>query len=287
MEPGVIHSKRHFIVPDCQVRPGVPTDHIDWVGQAIVDYKPDVVVNIGDFWDMPSLSSHDGPGSLAMEGARYEDDIQTGNEAFARLVKPMREEQARLTKGKRAKWDPRCIWTMGNHEHRIERAINNDPRYAGTIGPHHLNTERFERFRFLEPVVIDDIYYAHFWQMEKSHRNISGSLDNRINKICDSFVAGHEQGLLLHRRPLPTGRTIHAIVAGSCYLYDEGYRGHQRNNDWRGVVVLNDVRNRGECEPMPLTLDYLCRKYEGMSLGTFLRKKYKDAEYKFTAARYA
>lgn len=278
---------RHFLVPDTQVRPGVPTDHIDWVAQAIVDYKPDVVVHIGDHWDMPSLSMHDGPGSLALEGARYEDDVAAGNDAFSRLVAPMRAEQARLERNKKAQWNPRCIWTKGNHENRIERAINADPRFAGTIGDHHLNTHGFERHEFLSPVCVDDIFYAHFWQMEKSPRNISGSLDNRINKICDSFVAGHEQGLLLHRRPLPTGRTIHAIIAGSCYLHDEGYRGHQRNNDWRGVVVLNDVRNRGECEPMPLTLDYLCRKYERMSLSQFLRKKYQNAEHKFTLARAA
>jgi hypothetical protein len=276
---------RHFIIPDCQVRPGVPTDHIDWIAQAIVDYKPDVIVNIGDFWDMPSLSSHDGPGSLHMEGARYEEDISVGNEAFKRLVKPLRDEQMRLDRRKQKSWNPRCIWTKGNHENRIYRAIINDPRFAGTIGDHHLNTQGFERYEFLEPVHVNGIYYAHYWQMEKSNRNISGSLDNRINKICDSFVAGHEQGLLLHRRPLPTGRTIHAVIAGSCYLHDEGYRGLQRNNDWRGIVILNDVRDRGDCEPMPLTLDYLCKKYEKVSLADFLRKKYPDAEYRFTAAR--
>jgi hypothetical protein len=33
--------RRHFIVPDTQTRPGVPTEHLDWCAQAIVDYKPD------------------------------------------------------------------------------------------------------------------------------------------------------------------------------------------------------------------------------------------------------
>ena len=48
--------------------------------------------------------------------------------------------------------------------------------------------------------------------------------------------------------------------------------------------VLNEVRNGDYCV-MPLTLDYLCRKYEGMSLAKYLRKKYKDAKYKFWLAR--
>lgn len=282
-----MNQTRHFIIPDTQVRPGVPLAHIDWIAQAIVDYRPDTIVHIGDHWDMPSLSMHDGPGSLAMEGVRYEEDIAVGNEAFARLVAPMRAEQERLRRNKKARWEPRCIWTKGNHENRIDRAINNDPRFAGTIGDHHLNTQGFERKAFLEVVEVDGIHYSHYFQMEKSDRPIGGTMENRFNKICASFVCGHEQGYLVHRRPLPIGRTLHGIVAGSCYLHDETYRGRQRNNDWRGVVVLNDVRNGGDCEPMPLTLDYLCRKYEGVSLGEYLRKTVKDAEYKFTLARVA
>lgn len=278
-------SRRHLIIPDTQVRPGVPTDHIDWVAQAIVDCRPDVITHIGDHWDMPSLSMHDPVGSMAKEGARYEDDIASGNEAFARLVKPMREERERLQRNKRRSWDPLCQWMKGNHENRVERAINNDPRFAGTIGDHHFNTQGFLRRQFLEVALIDGIAYSHYFQMEKSSHPIGGTMDNRFNKICHSFVCGHEQGFLVHRRPLPIGRTLHGIVAGSCYLHDEGYRGRQRNNDWRGIVLLNNVRN-GDCEPRAITLDELCRQYEGMSLGEYLRRKYKDAEHKFTLARH-
>lgn len=278
---------RHLLIPDAQIRPGVPTDHIDWIAQAIVDYKPDVIVNIGDWWDMPSLSSHDGPGSMAMEGARYEEDIIAGNEAFQRLVAPMQAEQKRLEKNKKKAWAPRCIFTMGNHEYRIQRAINNDPKWAGIIGDHHLRAPGFEKHDFLKVVEVEGINYAHYFQMEKSPRPIGGSMDNRLNKIGASFVCGHEQGYLVHRRPLPIGRTIHGVVAGSAYLHDEGYRGHQRNNDWRGIVILNDVRNGGDCEPMPLTLDYLCRRYERMSLAEYMRKKYRNAEQLFTLARVA
>lgn len=279
--------KRHLIIPDTQVRPGVPTDHLHWVAEAIVHYRPDVIVHIGDHWDMPSLSTHDPAGSLPKEGARYEDDVQAGNEAFAILADRIRQEQERLVRNKEKQWNPRKVFCMGNHENRIYRAIKADPRFAGTIGEHHLNTADFERSPFLKVVEIDGIHYSHYFQMEKSERPIGGSMDNRLNKICGSFVVGHEQGLLQHRRPLPIGKTIHGIVAGSCYLHDEGYRGPQRNNDWRGIVVLNEVRNNGDCDPMPVTLTSLCRKYEGIELSAYLRKNYKDAEHKFTLARAA
>jgi hypothetical protein len=58
------------------------------------------------------------------------------------------------------------------------------------------------------------------------------------------------------------------------------------NAHWRGVVVLNEVRDGQFCE-MPLTLDYLCRKYEHMSVARYLREHYEHAENRFTLARAA
>jgi hypothetical protein len=75
-------------------------------------------------------------------------------------------------------------------------------------------------------------------------------------------------------------------VAGSCYAHDEEYRGAQGQGHWRGIVVLNEVRDGDYCV-MPLTLDYLCRKYEGIGLAEYLRKTEKDAEYRFSLARAA
>lgn len=267
--------KRHLVIPDLQVRPGVPLDHIAWIAQAIVDYRPDVVVNIGDHWDMPSLSMHDGPGSRAMEGARYEDDIQVGNEAFAALCRPMEAERG---------WKPRKVFCFGNHENRINRAINTAPKWAGTIGEHHMQTRDFERIPFLTRAWIDGLCYSHYFQSSHSHHAIGGTIDNRLNKIGASFVQGHEQGFRYGTRIQASGSTWHGLVAGSAYIHDEPYRGNQGQEHWRGIVVLNEVENGNYCI-MPLTLDYLCRKYEGMGIGEYLRKKYPDAEHRFTLAR--
>lgn len=276
--------KRHFIVPDTQVRPGVPTSHIDWIAQAIVDYMPDVVVHIGDHWDMPSLSVHDGPCSMKMEGARYEDDIQAGNEAFARLCAPMEAEQARRVRRKIKRWNPRKMFLFGNHENRIERAMNRDPKWAGVIGYHHLLTRDWERHGFLERVWQDGILYSHYFQSAHSSHAIGGTIDNRLNKIGASFVQGHEQGFRYGTRIQASGANWHGLVAGSCYLHDEDYRGAQGQSHWRGVVILNEVRDGDYCV-MPLTLDYLCRRYEGVGIAEYLRKTEKAAEYRFWLAR--
>ena len=251
---------RHFICPDTQVRPGVPTDHIDWAAQAIVEYRPDVVVVLGDWWDMPSLSTHSDPGSMEMEGLRYVDDVAAGNEAFARLVAPMEAEQARLRRNKEKQWNPRKVFLFGNHEHRITRAIEREPRNAGALTLDHLLTPGFERHGFLERVWIDGIVYSHYFQNQGSRFAIGGSVDNRLNRIGDSFVQGHEQGMRYGNRVFPTGKTRHGLVCGSYYLHDEGYKGPQGNDHWRGCCVLNGVKD-GDYDLMPLRMDYMREKY--------------------------
>ena len=42
--------KRHLIIPDVQIKPGSKTEHLKWAAEAILDYRPDVVVCFGDFW---------------------------------------------------------------------------------------------------------------------------------------------------------------------------------------------------------------------------------------------
>ena len=63
-------ARRHLIIPDAQIKPGQNLDHIDWAAKAIVEYRPDVIVVIGDWWDMSSLSTHEAPGSK--EAPAYE-----------------------------------------------------------------------------------------------------------------------------------------------------------------------------------------------------------------------
>lgn len=250
-----------MFIPDTQVRPGVDTRHIDWEAQAVVAYLPDVIVVAGDWWDMPSLNSHVDAGSLEKEGSRIRADIEVGNEAFARFVAPMQKEIARRKHGHRNRWNPRCVFLFGNHEKRVDTAVNSDPRLQGMISRDQMLTPGFERHEFLTIVEIDGIAYSHYFQNQKSSRPLGGSIDARLNKIGRSFVQGHEQGLLYGIRQLPGNRVQHGLVAGSNYLHDEKYRGPQANGEWRGIVCLNEVRNGGDYDLMPLSMDYLRRKF--------------------------
>ena len=99
-----------MFIPDCQVKPGIDTTYLEAIGQYIVDKKPDVIVNIGDFFDFESLSSYD-KGKLSFEGRRLEKDIEAGKEGMKKLLGPLREYQS-----VHRDYNPRLVFTLGNHE---------------------------------------------------------------------------------------------------------------------------------------------------------------------------
>lgn len=253
-------KRRHLIIPDTQVRPGVDTRHIDWAAQAIVRYRPDVIVHIGDHWDMHSLTSYEKPGSKYMEGARVWDDFHVGNETFSRLNAPMEAERARLVRNKDKQWNPEKHFFDGNHEDRVTRALNVEPKYEGVFSLEDMETLDYQRHPYLEIVDLDGIQYSHYFANTHSGRPIGGTISNRLNKIGKSFVQGHEQGFLYGVQQYPGKLTRHGLVAGSFYLHDERYRGRQGTGEWRGIVVLNEVED-GHYDIMPLSIGYLEREF--------------------------
>jgi hypothetical protein len=249
-----------MIIPDTQIRPGVPLEHIGWAAQAIVDYKPDVLAVIGDWWDMPSCNRHNKPGSEQVEGTRIMDDIYVGNEAFRTLVAPMDKEIQRRKDKHRPRWNVQKEFFVGNPEFRLDRVIKETPQLNGVIDREAMSTPGFNRNEFLQIVDIDGIWYSHYFSNTLSGRPVGGTIPNRLNKIGHSFVQGHQQGFLYGCQQYPGKLVRHGLVAGSFYLHDEEYRDVQSNGEWRGIVVLNEV-NDGKYDIMPLSMDYLRRKY--------------------------
>ena len=254
-------SKRIMVIPDTQIRPGDDFAFLDAIGRYAVEMKPDIIVHLGDFADMPSLSSHDKAGSKSMEGQRYKADIQASKDAMKVLLSPVRAEQKRLIETKRARWKPRLVMLGGNHEHRINRAIQNDPKLDGLISLGDLEYEKsgWEFVPFLQPIVIEGIAFCHYF--------VSGVMGNPCNtarmlllKHHQSCIAGHQQGRDIAYGKRADGTEMTALIAGSCYEHEEHYLNHQTNNHWRGLYILHDVNN-GSFDEMPVSLKYLRKKY--------------------------
>lgn len=262
----------HVVIPDTQVKPGVDTAHLRWIGRYIVDRfadRPNVkIIHLGDHWDMPSLSSYDRKGGTKMEGRRYLHDIKAGNQAFGLLNKSLEDFNYGRKRRSGKEWWPERHFLFGNHEHRIVRAAEADAQLDGLLTLDTLDTRGWKRHEFLKPVLIDGVAYAHYFYNPMTGKPFSGTIENRLKHVGHSFTMGHQQTLLHGIRPV-MGRLQHGIVAGACYLHDEDYKGPQGNAHWRGIVVKHEVRD-GEYDPMFVSLNYLCHRYEGVSLDEYL-----------------
>ncbi len=249
-----------LVIPDCQIKEGVPTDHLTWAGNAIADYRPDVVVNMGDFADMPSLSTHDTKGSKYFEGLRYKKDIEVAKAAMQKLLSPIKELQLKQKKNKEKVYKPRMVMLLGNHENRIDRAINNNPTLEGLISTEDLCYEQnWEVNPFLHPVFINGVGFNHYWPVGAMGRP-AGTAAAIISKLHMSCIAGHQQGKQVAYGKRADGQPICSIIAGSYYLHDESYMDQLSNKHWRGLVVLNEV-NDGHFDEMFLSIEYLERRY--------------------------
>lgn len=246
-------GKRHIMVPDMQIHPDLTKDHCTWIGKFIADSQPDVVVNIGDFADMPSLSSYD-MGRKAGEGARYSRDIEAVQEGMERMMAPI---------ARKTRYNPELHLTLGNHEERILRHVNSYPHLEGTLGYEDLGYEEFgwTVHEFLKPVLVDGIAYAHYFSNPFSGKPMGGSASNVLKNVGMSCVQGHKQTLETATRTCPiTGKQEWCIIAGAAYPYDFPYKGPTGNKHWRGVVVLNEVGD-GDFDPSFVSLAYLEKNY--------------------------
>ena len=243
----------HLVIPDCQVKPGVRTDHMEWIGNFIVEKKPDVIVNIGDFWDMESLSIYD-KGKLPFEGRRYTNCVKSGRDAMERLLKPIDDYNRTATE----KYKPRMVFTLGNHEIRLVRLVDENPEFYGKFDLDDLGIKEYgwEQHDFLKVVTIDGVQYAHYFITGSKGNPASSARAMQMNEQS-SCTMGHNQkfDIFVNPKTLYTG-----LFCGTCYLHDEKYLGHQGNKYKRGIVVKHEVEG-GIYDPMVVSLKFLEKAY--------------------------
>ena len=260
-------SNSHLVIPDTQIKEGVPLEHLSYIGEYIVHKLPDVIVCLGDFSDLPSLSSYD-RGTKGFEGRRYSKDIAVTKTAMQQLLIPIHRLNKTRRKRKQSIYKPRMVMLLGNHENRINRAINADPAaFEGIISTDDLGYAEagWEVIPFLGTITIDGVTYSHFFPRSNNGRvlqNTRGapSALAQGQREMRSCTSGHLQGLDFNIRQLGD-RRIYNLIAGSCYLHDEDYLSPQGTEYWRGIIFKHDVHN-GEYSPMFVTLDYLRRRYK-------------------------
>ncbi len=258
-------AQTHLVIPDTQIKHGVPLDHLTWIGKYIVDKQPDVLIQLGDWADMPSLSSYDA-GKKESEGARYAQDIAAARLGMDTLLAPIRKFNADQARKKKPLYKPRMVLTLGNHEDRITRHVSAHAILEDKLSISDLGYEEagWEVYPFLEPVVIDGIKYAHYFPRGANGRILQtkrGAPSARAQVMREgmSCTAGHLQSVDWHA--LSTGIGInYGLIVGSCYQHDEAYLSPQGTAYWRGIVLKKNVID-GQYSPIFVELEYLKRRY--------------------------
>lgn len=248
-------GKKHIFIPDTQIHPGAPINHLYWASQYILDKGPDTIIFAGDWWDFPSLSAWDKPGSKRAETQRLRRDIDAGRFAMDVMLRPW----------ERNGWAPRKIFLMGNHEHRYSRMVEEQPRILDGLlaDPFGLKDRDFEVYDFLRPVMVDGVRYAHFFPHNAKGgvtQTKAGSPSARaqVQRQMCSATAGHQQGLDVAVLPTPDGMQ-RGLISGSFYLHNEAYMG-PLNHYWRGLILKHDVRG-GDYSLCEVDMNFLSRKY--------------------------
>lgn len=251
---------KHLVIPDVQAKPGIDFSYLSRIGRYIVEKKPETIVCLGDFADMPSLSSYD-VGKKSFEGKRYLKDINASHEAMSALLGPMWAFNARARKYKEKQYKPRMILTMGNHENRINRAVENDAKLEGVLSTDALGYAGFgwEVVPFLDVVVVDGVAYSHYFTTGLMGRPVTTAAACLTKKHM-STIQGHQQGLQIATGYKADGGLLTSVIAGSCYEHNEDYMSSQGNKHWRGFLVLHDVKD-GEFDLMPVSLNYINKRY--------------------------
>lgn len=234
----------HLVVPDQHAHGDFNNDRADWLGQLIAEVKPDVLVNMGDAADLPSLSAYD-KGKASFHGNSYQKDIESHLDFQERMWAPIKKLRRKL---------PRRVVLEGNHEYRIKRALELDPQLKGD--KYGLSFKDLDFDRYYQDVVeykgstpgiitIDGVSYAHYFISGVMARPIGGvnHASSLINKNYSSCTAAHSHLIDFSMKSNTQGKTLMGLVAGVYQDYDSGWAGNV-NELWNsGVWIKRGVED--------------------------------------------
>lgn len=236
-------SRTHLIVPDSHAHPDHHNERADWLGRLIADVKPDVLVHIGDSADMASLSLYD-KGKKSFQGRNYKKDIDAHLDFQERMFAPIKKLKRRL---------PYSVFCIGNHEHRISRAIESSPELEGAISLKDLHLNEYYDdvvdYSGGTPGVIniDGISYAHYFVGGIAGRPLGGIHAGYAiaTKKFSSATCGHSHLFDTSWHVDLKGRPIIGTVVGCYQDYDNDWAGEVAQLWNRGVVIKRNVSDGG------------------------------------------
>lgn len=254
-------TKDILVIPDQHAHPSHGNNRADWLGKFIKDRKPDIVVNMGDAADMPSLSSYD-KGKASFNSMSYEKDIEAHLDFQDRMWHPMKKSK---------KKQPYRVVLHGNHENRLRKVLEYDPHLTGDrFGVSFKNYAFSDYYHDQIPYegqtpgvyTCEGIAFAHYFISGVMGRPIGGEHHaySLIAKQHTSCVAAHSHLVDYAIRTDTYGKHLQGLVCGVYQDYESTWAGASNRLWWRGVVYLRGVED-GNYDPEFIRLSALRREY--------------------------
>ena len=228
-------ARTHMPIGDSHARPDVSNDRFKWLGKFAREYQPEVIINLGDWASMESLSSYD-KGKLSFEGRRYYKDIDSANDAIEKF-----ENEIAKARG----YKPKKISLRGNHEARIDRVVDEQPQFSGLISGDQIKFKEhgWDDIPFLVPITIDGVTYSHYFTSGIMGRPIGGlNLAQSLIRLghC-SCVQGHTHLFSYAEQTAADNRKLFGMSAGWYADHWDSYAGPANSLRWAGIALVKDV----------------------------------------------
>ena len=203
----------------------------------LIEYLlPDVIVDIGDFADMPSCSSWDAD-KAAFGQESIAADINAANVARAILNKHI---AAGMKRNKR--WTPELVSITGNHENRLNKLLSHAQYARFRDGIPAFDLEGWESVPFLQVKWIDGLGFIHYLPYGRMAKAASNARTMHRHSGRRSVVAGHSHEFDLYTETDSFGKQTGAVQVGCSFLHEEEYN-PLSHRYWRGVTHLVDVKD--------------------------------------------
>lgn len=218
------------VLPDAHAHPDYDNLRFQDVNRFLRKVRPEYVVCLGDFADMPSLNSHSA--KLSLERQRYAADVAAAHGANEYLFHKLDRKRTKT------------IMCMGNHEERINTLVAQQPQLQGAISTDDLRYDHYwdAVIPYKEAVRVQGWLFAHYFPSGVMGNPVGGK--NAANAVLASTHAsavwGHSHERKDAEQPVHGGSTITGINAG-CLTHPEYVESWCHNTVgmwWRGVVVI-------------------------------------------------
>ncbi len=243
-----------LVVGDSHCEQGQDISRFKALGNYIKETKPSHIVSIGDFLSVDSLSAWDRNKRLAMEGRRYEKELEVGNKALDYI------DSACSTS-----YRPTKVYIEGNHEDRLTRYVEEYPELEGKMSIQKdlsLVKRSWVWVPYKSDYNINGVSFTHV-PILGNGRAISrpNICEKALRLYHNSVVFGHDHGLyhaMEHRHNAP--HLNQALSVGCFFDHTADYAKGSKTDYWRGIVEL-DIYHPNRYNFKVVSMSSLKRQY--------------------------